>query len=51
MSNEGKIGVHEERINKLEEPGKALSLVKKWILGAGALSAALAAIAKFMGLF
>lgn len=51
MSNEGKIGVHENRITKLEEPGKALSLVKKWILGTGAVAGALVAIAKFMGLF
>lgn len=51
MSNEGKIGAHETRIVKLEEPGKALSLVKKWILGTGAVAAALGAIAKFMGLF
>lgn len=51
MSNEAKIGVNRERIDKLEAPGKALSLVKKWIIGTGAIAGALAAIAKFMGLF
>ena len=51
MSNEGKIGANTGRIEKLEEPGKALSLVKKWFLGAGAVAGAAVAIAKFMGLF
>lgn len=51
MSNEGKIGLNTKRIEVLEEPGKALSLVKKWILGTGAVAGALVAIAKLMGLF
>jgi hypothetical protein len=51
MSNEGKIGANSERITKLEEPRKALSLMKRWFLGAGAVAGAAVAIAKFMGLF
>lgn len=51
MSNEAKIGVNRQRIEKLEEPKKALSLLKKWIIGTGAVSGALVAIAKFIGLF
>lgn len=51
MSNEGKIGANSERISELEEPKKVLSLIKKWIIGAGAIAGALFAIAKFTGLF
>ena len=42
---------NKERIDKLEKPGIALSQLKKWLIGAGAIAAAIAAIAKFTGLF
>jgi len=51
MSNEGKIGLHEDRIIKLEEPAKVVSVLKKWVIGASAVVTAIVTIAKFIGLF
>ena len=42
---------NEQRIIKLEEPAKVMSTLKKWVIGAGAVAAAVAAISKFIGLF
>lgn len=41
----------EERISKLEEPIKTFGTLKKWLVGAGAIGAAIVGIAKFIGLF
>lgn len=51
VSNEGKIGVNSTRIEKLEEPAKVMSVLKKWLIGAGAIAAAIVGISKFFGLF
>ena len=51
MSNEGKSGVHENRIVKLEEPAKVMIVLKKWLIGLGAVTGSTVAIAKFLGLF
>lgn len=42
---------NEKRIVKLEEPRKTWGVIKKWLLGAGAVAGALLAISKFLGLF
>ena len=51
MSNESKIEEHSDRIEKLEAPGEALSMFKKWIIAVGGVAGALVAVAKFIGLF
>lgn len=38
------------RIEKLEEPSKTMSTIKKWFIGLGALAGALAGILKLMGI-
>lgn len=40
----------EPRVVKLEEPGKVMGTLKKWVLGAGAVAAAIMAICKFLGI-
>ena len=37
------------RIEKLEEPGKALSMIKKWALWLASISAGAAGLSKIMG--
>lgn len=44
------INALEPRVTKLEEPGKVMSTLKKWLLGAGATAAAITAICKFLGI-
>ena len=49
---EGLYKVTEERISKLEEPKVVMSTLKKWLVGAGSVAGALAAILgliKFLG--
>jgi hypothetical protein len=45
---EGLYRANEERITKLEEPKKAISLVKKWVIAAGSVAGAIAAIVSFI---
>jgi hypothetical protein len=40
-----------KRIQMLEEPGKVVKTLKKWLLGLGAVAGAAVAISKFLGLF
>lgn len=39
------------RMTKLEEPRKALSLLKKWLIGAGTVAGAIFAIGRVLGWF
>jgi hypothetical protein len=38
-----------ERIEKLEEPGKAFKLLKKYLLGAGAIAGSIYAVLRILG--
>ena len=49
--NVDRIEKNKEDIVTLQEPAKVMSVLKKWTIGAGAVAAAIVAIAKFAGLF
>lgn len=49
--NAGRIDEHDDKIAELEKPHLAMSLLKKWIIGLGAVATAAIAISKFFGLF
>lgn len=51
LDNVNRIETVEEDVEVLKEPAKVMSVLKKWIIGAGAVAGALVAIAKAMGLF
>ena len=40
-----------KRLDVVEEPSKVISVLKKWLLGAAAVAAAIITISKLMGLF
>lgn len=42
---------NDKRITVLEQPRVAIGIVKKWIIGLGAVAGAVVAISKFFGLF
>jgi hypothetical protein len=49
--NASRIDEHDVKLEELEKPHLAVSVLKKWIIGLGAVASAAVAISKFFGLF
>ena len=49
--NASRLDVHDTKLEELEKPKIVMSVLKKWIIGIGAVAGSLVGIAKFFELF